>query len=141
MSVANIGLWVVGLLAAGAVALAVTFAAAHFLTVPGEGIWRRVTRVLRVVWWCSAVWLLALTVVIVVLMVGWAFNTDPRRYEAAIIAMLLAVYSWPAGVGILTSSVASDRTLSGRKRMIGVGLCILVVGLMLAFDLLTARYR
>jgi hypothetical protein len=141
MSVATVGYWAVAVLIAAPLVFVVWFAAVSFVAT-NDRPWRAVaTAAMRIVWWSSTIWLVCLIAAIVLLMVGWAFDSGLRRHEAAIIAALLLMYSWPAAVGVLLGAIGGGRGVSGRKRVIGLTLPLVAVGLLLAFDQLQSSFR
>ena len=141
MSVATVGYWAAAALIAVPLVLFVWFATAPSVAASGH-LWLAVaTAAFRFVWWTSTVWLICLIAAIVLLMGGWAFDSDPRRYEAAIVAASLVMYSWPAAIGVLLGAIGCGRGFSARKRVIGLTLPLVAIGLLLAFDRLQSSFR
>lgn len=93
------------------------------------------SRVIRVVWWVSAGWL-----VLAFLWIGWWFvkyltdADNPSRYEHGIGAVIIAFYSWPAALGALVAALVPRTGLSKRRRVIGLALLLSCIALLLLFQ-------
>lgn len=90
-----------------------------------------VSRVIRVTWWISLVWL-----VVGFLGEAWWFvkylsdPDNPYRWEAGIGAAIFLFYSWPAAVGVLVAGLVPRTGLSTARRLTGLALlfcCIILV--------------
>ena len=100
------------------------------------------SRVTRVVWWVSIVWLALAAIVLVYCLIWWLTNEDnPARYEIAIESALVLLFSLPAGLGALFAGVAPRTGLSTYKRVGGVCLLLFCIIVEMSLDYLQTRYR
>jgi hypothetical protein len=93
-----------------------------------------VSRVIRVVWWISLVWL-----AVCFLGQAWWFvkyladPDNPYRSELGIAAVIFLFYSWPAAVGILVAALVPRTGLSTFRRLSGVALLLGCVAMLYVF--------
>jgi hypothetical protein len=90
-----------------------------------------ISKVIRVGWWISFVWLAVALVGELWWFVNYVTDPDnPARIEAGIGAFILLLYSWPAVVCMLGAVLVPKTGLSTHKRLIGVAqlfFCIITV--------------
>jgi len=90
-----------------------------------------ISKVIRVGWWISFVWLAVALVGELRWLGSFVMDADnPARIEAGIGALIFLFYSWPALVCMLVAVIAPKTGLSTPKRLIGVALlssCIATV--------------
>ena len=97
---------------------------------------------IHLLWWISLMWLAFVALVIIYGFVWWFTNADdPARYEAAYVPLTVAVYSLPAGLGVLVAGILPGTRLSPYKRASGIALGLFCVGSVMLFDFLQAKYR
>lgn len=100
------------------------------------GIRETVSRVIRVTWWISVVWL-----AVGFLGEAWWFvkylsdPDNPYRWEAGIGAMIFLFYSWPAAVGVLVAAFVPRTGLSTARRLTGVALLLCCITLIFLFKM------
>jgi hypothetical protein len=100
--------------------------------------WRAI---ILVVWWFSVSWLSLAFALMIYIFVQWALSKNPGRYELVIISVYVAFYSVPAGLGVVCAGLAPRTGLSLQKRILGISLLVLCIGLLILHDYLQAKYR
>ena len=79
-----------------------------------------------VVWWISVIWLFLALVYMAYLLIQWALlKGDPLRYETAIVSAYTALFSIPAGLGVIVAGLVPRTGISICKRMSGIALLVL----------------
>ena len=97
---------------------------------------------MRVLWLVSVAWMILLLLAQSYLFVRWLLDfADPLRYERAVAAGLLTMYSTPAAVGILVSVLNPRAILTKRERTLTILLLLMVMAFLLLFDKLQSTYR
>ena len=97
---------------------------------------------IRAIWWISVLWLALAFVVIVYFLVQWIIlEDDPLRYETAIASAFVFFCSLPAGLGVLVAGIVPRTGLSPYKRVGGIALLLLCIGVLMLHDYLQAKYR
>lgn len=98
------------------------------------GVRETISKLIRVVWWISCVWLAVALVGEVWWFVEYLRNLDnPARGESVIGALFYLFYSWPAVVCMLIAVLVPKTGLSPYKRFTGVALLVLCIGLVFLF--------
>jgi len=106
---------------------------------PGVPVW---IDVMRAIWWLSALWLLLALAVMVYLFLKWVFlRDDPTRYETGVLSAFVFFCSVPAGLGVLVAGLLPRTGLTPFKRLGGIALLLVCVGVLMLHDYLQARYR
>jgi len=94
-----------------------------------------VSRVIRVVWSISLVWLAIGFIGEMWWFVKYLSDPDnPARYEYAIGAGIFFICSWPAAVGVLVAALVPRTGVSTPKRLIGVALLLCWIIIVFLFE-------
>ncbi len=94
------------------------------------------------VWCISVIWLFLALVYMTYLLIQWALlKGDPLRYETAIVSAYAALFSIPAGLGVIIAGLLPRTRISIHKRVLGIALLLLCFGVTTLHDYLQAKYR
>ena len=102
----------------------------------------KIAPLLRGTWWVSVAWLSTALIAMVALFFGWLSDgANPKRYESAIAAAFVLMYSSPAAIGAVLVAAIPGTGLSAKRRIAAIAILCIAVGFLLIFDQLQARYR
>ena len=94
------------------------------------------------IWWVSVFWLILAFALIIFFLLQWFIMKDnPLRHETVLVSYTFFLFSLPACLGVLVAAVVPKTGLSIYKRLGGVAILLLCVGVLVLHDYLQAKYR
>ena len=90
----------------------------------------------------SVLWLALAFIVMLYLLVRWIISADdPMRYETAIVSAYALYFSFPAALGVLIGSIVPKTGMASYKRVFGIALLLLCIGVFMLHNYLQVKYR